>query len=628
MEKDLGSKPNDAEECENMTVVEPDAVETRLAQLERRLRTLERAQRTLDVHIATLESSIVFRLLRRIGRPFLDARAKLEDWPPAAGILRWIPGLGRTRTTPYSSWIEQEGSEELPPASSLRFSILMSLAKARRDRLEEAVASVLSQIHPHWELHLCHADTPVPWLAEFVDSIADPRIRISGCERNGTPVLVSHVLNEAANDATGDYLILLPPDGRMAPAALQCLAHAGPADLLYTDEDHLDREGRRIDPIFKPDWSPDLLLSSHYFGRLTAISRDAWMRAGGVRGEFEPLSDYDLALRLTDGPACVRHVPRVLYHGRRPASSSTNGFHETGSRALKDALRRRGAKAEVEDSPRPDVYQVRWKPRGTSLASLIICSRSPRLLEQCLKSVDVCTRYPHREVIVVQHLGGKDEALRRVIEKYKARRIPHAGPFHFSLLNNLGARAAKGEVLVFLNDDVGALEPSWLERMVAQLERPDVGVVGARLVYPSGTLQHAGVAVGVGDGCAHIGRGAPAFAHWPWVHQTRDVAAVTGACLAIRAGLFRELGGFDDAFPLNFNDTDLCLRVRGSGLRVIYDAGVLLRHSEGQTRPAGVTLKERVSWLDRWLEVIDAGDPFYSPHLTRDREDLSLRVRP
>jgi hypothetical protein len=250
------------------------------------------------------------------------------------------------------------------------------------------------------------------------------------------------------------------------------------------------------------------------------------------------------------------------------------------------------------------------------------------LLEQCLTSVEARTRYPHRETIVVQHLGANGEALRRVIEKHKARRIPHAGPFHFSLLNNLGARAAKGEVLVFLNDDVSPLEPSWLERLVAQVERPDVGVAGARLVYPSGSLQHAGIAVGVGDGCAHIGRSAPTLAHWPWLHQTRDVAAVTGACLAICTSLFRELGGFDDAFPLNFNDTDLCLRVRAAGLRVIYDAGVFLRHTEGQTRPVGVTLEERMSWLGRWLEVIDFGDPFYSPHLTRDREDLSLRIRP
>ena len=199
------------------------------------------------------------------------------------------------------------------------------------------------------------------------------------------------------------------------------------------------------------------------------------------------------------------------------------------------------------------------------------------------------------------------------------------GPFNFSRMNNLGARTATGEVLVFLNDDVTPLEPSWLERLVAQAQRPDVGIAGARLLYPSGALQHAGVAIGITDGCGHLGRGTFTPRYWPWLALTRDVAAVTGACLATRAALFRELDGFAEQFPVNYNDTDLCLRVRQAGYRVVYESGAVLRHTECQSRRGVVTLAERERWYDRWAEFIEAGDPFYTPHLTREREDLSLR---
>jgi len=236
------------------------------------------------------------------------------------------------------------------------------------------------------------------------------------------------------------------------------------------------------------------------------------------------------------------------------------------------------------------------------------------------------TSYPLREVIVVQHLDGNPGALQAVISRYRAERVAYSGRFHFSRMNNLGAGAAKGTILVFLNDDTELLDSSWLERLVAQVERPDVGIAGARLLYPSGTLQHGGVAIGVGVGCAHIGRNTSTAApHWPWLDLTRDVSAVTGACLAIRTSVFHELGGFAEAFPANYNDIDLCLRARDAGFRVIYEAGAVLRHHECQSRRGVVTFAERNLWYDRWAANIRAGDPFYSPNLSRQHEDLSLR---
>jgi GT2 family glycosyltransferase len=228
-------------------------------------------------------------------------------------------------------------------------------------------------------------------------------------------------------------------------------------------------------------------------------------------------------------------------------------------------------------------------------------------------------------VIVVQHCGQNDAAMKRIIDRFGARQVAYSGSFHFSRMNNLGAKATAGEILVFLNDDVEPLEASWLERLVAQIQRPEIGVVGARLLYPSGALQHAGVAIAIGDGCGHIGRGSFDAPYWPWLNMTRDVAAVTGACLVIRRTLFDSIDGFSERFPVNYNDVDLCLRVRESGYRVILESAAILRHYECQSRRGEVGVQERELWYELWRDTINAGDPFYNLHLTSEREDLSLR---
>ena len=184
---------------------------------------------------------------------------------------------------------------------------------------------------------------------------------------------------------------------------------------------------------------------------------------------------------------------------------------------------------------------------------------------------------------------------------------------------------AEGEVLVFLNDDVEPLGPSWLSALAAQAARPEVGVVGAKLLYPSGSLQHGGIAIGIGDGCAHPGRGSFGAPYWPWLDLTRNVSAITGACLAIRRQVFFELAGFDERFPVNYNDADLCMRAIRAGYRVVYESLAVLRHLECQTRRGGVGFAERELWYARWADQLDSGDPFYNPNLTRTGEDLSLR---
>ena len=522
--------------------------------------------------------------------------------------------------------MEHEAEAALPPlASSPRFSILLPLLNPRLSWLETTIASVSAQSYQGWELCICSEAPCDPAVREFLAAAArnEPRIHFTEVSAGPEP---SVLWKEAANLAKGDYLALLSESDSLAPDALHWMASGAPSDVIYSDEDRIDEAGRRFEPAFKPDWSPDLLLSAMYIGHFTAFSRAAFERSGGFRPAFNDAQAYDLALRITeDGGASVRHVPRVVYHSGKKDSVGPTHHSAAGRQALEDTIRRRGLSAKVEDGPRAGSYRLRWKPRGTALASLIICSRSPRLLERCLRTIAACTAYPRRELIVIQHLGSENALLEKVIARHGAIRIPYAGPFHFSRMNNLGAKAAKGETLVFLNDDIEPIEPSWLERLVAQVERPDVGIAGAQLLYPSGSLQHGGVVIGIGDGCGHIGRGEYRSRFWPWIELTRDVAAVTGACLAIPASVFCGLGGFADEFPVNYNDIDLCLRARAAGYRVIYDAEAKLRHYECQTRRGVVTRQERERWYERWAELLDAGDPFYTPNLTRESEDLSLR---
>ena len=542
---------------------------------------------------------------------------------PSGALDQFLQALAEpSETILYKWWVRREARVPAPtPTLRPQFSVLVSVAQPRCEWLQEAVAAVRAQEYPHWELCICNASAE----ERVVDCLenaarADGRIRVL---RVPSEARKSDALNQAAAVAGGDYLVLLDQHDRLVPHALGWLAAGAPADVIYSDEDRLDADGTRRQPLFKPDWSPNLLLSCMYLGRVLAISRAVWESAGGVDPDHEDALEYDFALRLAEKAASVQHVPRVLCSRR--AVEPFDGKDSSASRCLLGAIRRRGIPAEVESGPRPGTFRLRWKVIGEALASVIICSRSPKLLERCLESLLTQTAYRNREVIVVHHTEGNGDGLEAVTARYGAQRIVYPGPFHFSRMNNLGAEAAKGEVLVFLNDDTEVLDSSWLERLAGQVQRPDVGIAGAQLLYPTGTLQHGGVAIGVGAGCAHIGRNTTGqIPHWPWLDLTRDVSAVTGACLAIRSSVFREVGGFSEQFPVNYNDIDLCMRVREAGYGVIYEAGAVLRHYECQTRRGVVTPAEHELWRRRWHEREVAGDPFYSPNLTRHHEDLSL----
>ena len=599
----------------------------------RSLRGLKNQQRILDSHVAAIENSLIFRFLRRLGGPLLQWKARFERLGRHSPFR--APHLGEADAE-YQRWLSR-GEAEMPAAAWYRqraqgfklrpvFSIAMAVANPERARLEQAVRSILDQTYEWWELCVCDSAPNEKWVHEYLAGLArtDSRIRVVCAE----DAIGAAALNRACASATGEYCVLLGQQDFLSRVALHHMAEflqTRTADLLYTDEDSVAALRGPVQPVFKPDWSPDLLLSAMYLGRSLAVSREALCLAGGLRPEFDGAELYDLVLRLTERTSSVGHIPLVLYHSRgqpeRPGAAEN-----AARRALEDTVRRRQIDATVEQAPLTGSFALRRRLGNPPLVSIVICSRSADLLDRCLRLLDRGTDYERRQVVVVQHRDGCDEAaMKAVLSRYIVKCVPYQGAFHFSRMCNAGAEVAEGEVLVFLNDDVEPLVPSWLSALAAQAVRPEVGAVGAKLLYPSGSLQHGGIAIGIGDGCAHPGRGSYGSPYWRWLDLTRNVSAVTGACLAIRRQVFFELAGFDERFPVNYNDTDLCMRAVRAGYRVVYESLAVLRHLECQTRRGGVGFAERDRWYARWADRLDAGDPFYNPNLTRTGEDLSLR---
>ncbi|MFN7922832.1 MAG: glycosyltransferase [Bryobacteraceae bacterium] len=639
-----------------MTSPKPRNIQERIAELRARTRDSEaqelaelleaaehRHQRSmatqtrLEERLIRIENSLLFRTFRAVGAYYCGYRDRLGQAllrsPLHSAYMKLRPP--RPAANPYHVWVEQERA--LLPAAR-RFtvrpliSVVMATCDSRPEWLREAIASVLDQTYHHWELCICDDASADPAVVSWLTEAAarDERIRMaSNPQRSG----ISAALNRAASLANGDYLAFLDHDDRLSPVALDYVVEAlqaGPADLLYSDEDWMTEEGRRERPNFKPGWSPDLLTSCMYMGHLLVARRAAFQFVGGFRGEFDGAQDYDLALRLTEGSAEVRHVPGVLYHWRKHQGSTASQpaakpeAAAAGKRALADAARRRGWRAEVKPGGEAHSYALRRKPGSEPLVSLVICSRNMKLLGRCLRAVERNTSYRWREVVLVQHLAHGQRGA-PPDDCGPLRVVPYTGQFDFATMNNLGVARARGEILVFLNDDVEPLEADWLTAIASQLERPEIGVVGGRLLYPIGNVQHAGIATGMMDGAGHPGRGLFTSDLWRWMNFTRNVTAVTGACLAIRRDLFEQLGGFDPRFPVNYNDLDLCLRARKAGYEVLVDSQVRMRHREGQSRSLGTRLWERERLYEVWGDLAQAPDPFYSPFLDPSQERPDLR---
>lgn len=501
-------------------------------------------------------------------------------------------------------------------------------------QLAAAIASVRAQSYSRWQLLLVDDGSTRPGVREVLDraAAADPRIRTHHRVANGGIVAAS---NDALAMATGDYVGFLDHDDMLDPAALAAvvgLLQREPAtDVVYTDEDKIGDDGSLLDHLAKPGWSPDLLLGCMYFGHLTVYRTDLVLAVGGLRPGYDGSQDWDLALRVTARTSRVGHVPAALYHWRAAEASTARGVEakpytvDAGRRAVADRLAADGVDAAVADSVIPGWFHVRRRVAGQPLVSVILPTagtarpvhgRTVQLVRNALHGLAVRTDYRALEVICLVSANappGLEDELRSSAEA-PDQVVRTAGAFNFAATVNAGAARARGEFLLLLNDDVEPLRPDWLSIMLGHAQSLGVGVVGAKLLYEDGRIQHAGVihnaSLPMHQRRTLPDRPGPCGS----LLLTSNLMAVTGACLLTPARVFAEVGGMSPAFPLNFNDIDYCLKVHSRGYRVLLDPQAALYHYESATRDPTVHQEEVDRFLARWREVA-ADDPFARPEI-------------
>jgi GT2 family glycosyltransferase len=528
-----------------------------------------------------------------------------------------------------------------PSAAELRYLPLVSIITPVFDIeprwLRSAVESVRAQTYPNWQLCLADDGSSNPATIEYLRVLAgDPAISVTFAETGGG---IAAATNRALESAAGEFVAFLDHDDELHPdALLECIRRLNEepeTDIVYTDEDKLDRRGRRSEPFFKPDWSPEYFRGVMYVGHLLIVRRSLVERVGGPDSSFDGVQDFELMLRLSEHTTRIAHVPRILYHWRKLPGSiaasieAKSGISELQAAAVTAHLERCGIASFARPHPaHPHRALVHPRPRATwpHVTVIVPTKDAPAHLERCLRSIFARSTYPSFEVILVDN-GTTDPEARRLFELHPVGVVPFDEPFNFSRVNNLGVANASGEFVVFLNNDTEVETPEWLEVLVSLAERDDAGAVGPLLVYPNGTVQHAGVVLGLRGTADHIMRGLPATAdgHAGSLSCAREVSAVTAACMALRRETFLEAGGFDEHFGTHYQDVDLCLRLGRSGRRNVFTPRAVVRHAESATRGADYDQLDRALLLDRWGETIARGDPYYSRWLSLSGADYQPR---
>lgn len=546
------------------------------------------------------------------------------DMAAAAGIGRW---LTRSQARPSTA---KHGPAVI--------SILMPVHDVRPDWLEEALLSVLDQGDPRWELICVDDGSTMPAVKMILSRFAacDGRIHLAThADAKG----VAAATNTALSLARADHVLFMDHDDRLEPEAVARLAeHLGGADLLYGDEAITGEDIADLQALVaRPAFSRHYYLSHPYFVHPVVMRRALVSQLGGLDETLEISADVDLVLRLIERVESVVHLPGLLYRWRTHRGSSGHARSTQAARATVEALNRHflrmGEEATASPGPVFNTYRIDRRDPGGRVRVIIPTHNGVDLLRACITSLRSTAPIHDLDIVVIDH-DSDDPALaaylRELGDGVTTRR--YSGPFNYSRMNNLAVadQPAGGEFLLFMNNDVAAIEPGWLERLRALAALPDVGAVGATLLYPDGRIQHAGVIVGAGGYAEHAFKFAPfhsAGARNPGYNcsltATRDWSAVTGACLMMRRDVFDLVSGFDESLPVGFNDTDLCLRLKERGLAVLNDGLSVLTHHESATRrPAGEVRhpEDAARFAARWKSVIENGDPFYSPLLSLDRD--------
>ncbi|MET2303408.1 glycosyltransferase family 2 protein [Enterococcus faecalis] len=585
-----------------------------------------------------------FKYMAKNGISHTIQRAKIEKLRNQASYPNW---LARNEVLDIEAMTQEIATFHYQP----KISIAMPVYNVEEKWLRLCIDSILNQVYTNWELCMADDASTDPNVKKILTEYQqlDERIRVVFREQNGH---ISEATNSALAIATGEFVALLDNDDELAINAfyevVKVLNENPELDLIYSDEDKIDMDGNRSDPAFKPDWSPDLLLGTNYISHLGVYRRSILEEIGGFRKGYEGSQDYDLVLRFTEKTTKerIKHIPKVLYYWRMlPTSTAVDqgskGYaFEAGLRAVQDALVRREINGHATHGAANGLYDVYYDIESEKLVSIIIPTKNGyKDVQRCVSSIIEKTTYQNYEIIMADN-GSTDPKMHELYAEFE-QQLPGRFfvesidiPFNFSTINNRAAKKAHGEYLLFLNNDTEVITENWLTLMVSFAQQERIGCVGAKLLYPNNTVQHAGVILGLGGVAGHGHYGYPHgdLGYFGRLAINVNYSAVTAACLLMKKADFDAVGGFEEAFTVAFNDVDLCLKVQALGRDNVWLHEAELYHFESQTRgydDKGKKKKrfeqEKVMMEEKWGPLIE-NDPFYNPNLTRDIPNFSLRI--
>jgi len=571
----------------------------------------------------------------------------------------------RINRNDYTSWIkkydipspaklEKIGQMQSVLSEKPLISVIMPVFNPNTAWLIKAIESVCQQSYPFWELCIADDASSYPEIHNILSRYEknDPRIKVVYRSTNGHIAACS---NSALEIATGNWIALLDHDDEISSTALFWVVDAinrnPTVKLIYSDEDKIDKSGNRSDPYFKSDWNPDLFYAQNMFSHLGVYNADLVRQVGGFREGFDGSQDYDLVLRCTERICAneIFHIPRVLYHWRIHNESTAYSVESkpyamvVGEKALNEHFQRTkiSAKALLVGYGYKITYALPEKP---PMVSIIIPTRNGLdLLRVCIESIVKLTTYPDFEVIVIDN-GSDDHGTLDYFgqitgEDSRIRVIRMDQPFNYSSLNNQAVKEARGEYIALVNNDIRVINAEWLTEMMGLTVQPGVGAVGAKLLYPNDTIQHAGIILGLGfhgiAGCAHnrIDKGNKGY--FGRASLTNSFSAITAACMVVRKSIFEEMNGFNEnELPVSYNDVDFCLRLLEAGYRNVYTPYAELYHNESASRGKIINHDEHIRmeaendyFRQRWSHLL-LNDPAYNPNLTLQYSDFSLAWPP
>ena len=532
-------------------------------------------------------------------------------------------------------------------------SIILPVYNTQEPFLQLAIESVQKQLYSNWELCIADDGSTVRHIRPLLEAFQklDSRVKVVFRQSNGH---ISEASNSALELATGEFIALLDHDDELAEHAIFMIVNElnqyRDADIIYSDEDKIDECGRRYDPFFKPDWSPDLFYSQNYVSHLGVYRTSIVKEIGGFRRGFEGSQDYDLCLRCVakTQPVRIHHIPHILYHwravrGSTALNTSEKSYAEHAAiSALIGHFKGADPAITVERGKGPTTYKINYPlPTLPPLVSLIIPTRDCYdILYKCVESIKNTTTYQNYELIIVDNQSSDAktlEYLKQLNKEDNIQVLQYNKQFNYSAINNFAARKAHGDILGLINNDLEVITPEWLNEMVTHALRPEIGAVGAMLLYGNGSIQHAGVITGIGGVAGHSHKYAASgtAGHGARLTVVQNLSAVTAACLIVRKDVFEQVGGLNENnLPIAFNDVDFCLRVREAGYRNLWTPFAELYHHESLSRGTEDTPEKQARFLreigymqQSWRTML-LNDTYYNPNLTLDREDFSIAWPP